>query len=120
MRRPRERLEPKDVRRHGRRRAAARRVGDDQAIPAFGPPQQVTELGHRLVLWLLVGPPPERCRGEWEAMHLCHDKTCLHPAHLFWGSRRANLAVGCMDDENSLDVAVKERLELLESVSNLS
>ena len=93
-------------RRRGRPSAAGR--ADGKYSTSVG----VNELAHRLVLWLLVGPPPPRCRGEWEAMHACDNKRCIHPGHLFWGTRAANL-VRPTDPANSIAVGWGERLQML-------
>jgi hypothetical protein len=58
----------------------------------------IKESAHRLLLWLMMGPPPKpRCirvnapqSMEWEVMHSCHRKWCLNPLHLFWGTRKQN------------------------------
>ena len=51
------------------------------------------EYGHRLVLYLIFGPPPpSEQAGPWECCHMCCNKSCLNPFHLVWGTRRHNLA----------------------------
>lgn len=95
------------ARRRGRPGAAA--LADGKYSTSVG----VNELAHRLVLWLLVGPPPQRCRGEWEAMHACNNKRCVHPGHLYWGTRAANL-VRPSDEANSWTVCWEERLQGLQ------
>jgi len=47
---------------------------------------------HRLVCWALVGPPPRREWRKHVVMHLCHNKSCLHPHHLHWGTCQQNRA----------------------------
>lgn len=49
----------------------------------------VYESAHRLVLQAMVGPPPP---GLNEAIHLCGNKMCLCPAHLVWGTHKANMS----------------------------
>lgn len=47
---------------------------------------EVKEKAHRLVAWAVRGPPPEGT----EVMHLCHNKSCLCPCHLQWGTHAEN------------------------------
>lgn len=60
-----------------------------------------TELAHRLVLWATKGRWPRRYgngrreRGKTSdkiivAMHICHNKMCLNPNHLCWGTLKEN------------------------------
>jgi hypothetical protein len=47
---------------------------------------------HRLVLYALAGPPPQKKWREYEAVHACLTKGCLNPHHLYWSTRRVNAA----------------------------
>ena len=47
---------------------------------------------HRLICWLMHGPPPSRLWDEYVAGHLCGESTCLCPAHILWLTRADDLA----------------------------
>lgn len=51
------------------------------------------EFCHRLVLYLIFGPPPaSEDNVAWECCHICSNKTCLNPVHLVWGTKGDNYA----------------------------
>ena len=45
---------------------------------------------HRLVLWLVRGPPP--AAPNTFAIHLCDNKRCVRPGHLQWNSQSVNVS----------------------------
>jgi hypothetical protein len=55
---------------------------------------------HRLVGWMELGPPviaspPPALvnkNSELVAMHLCHNRACINPYHIVWGTWAVNLA----------------------------
>ena len=49
---------------------------------------RVTYGAHALVLWAYVGPPPDAKR--YVCMHVCDNKRCINPKHLYWGTRSMN------------------------------
>lgn len=46
----------------------------------------IWEYAHRLVLWACRGPPPIPDLDP-VCMHVCHNKRCLSPWHIYWGGR---------------------------------
>ena len=46
---------------------------------------------HRLVCWLVHGPPAERGCTEVNALHSCGHEWCVNPAHLEWGTQASNV-----------------------------
>lgn len=59
-----------------------------------GPPRSNVKLEycHRLVLYLIFGPPPpsEQEDIDWQCCHICSNMTCLNPFHLVWGTKQDN------------------------------
>ena len=53
-----------------------------------GGSRNVYEYSHRLLLWLMVGPP--HAHDEWLVMHKCDHANCLQPDHLYYGSHMMN------------------------------
>ena len=53
-----------------------------------GNKRQILYSAHRLVCSLKKGQPAD---PTWVAQHSCHRKTCVNPAHLFWGPQADNL-----------------------------
>jgi hypothetical protein len=47
----------------------------------------VREGVHRLLLWMLIGPPQH---ANQVCIHLCDNKKCVNPMHLVWASRAQN------------------------------
>jgi len=45
---------------------------------------------HRLVCWLVHGPPAERGGTAENALHKCSNSRCINPAHLEWGTQQKN------------------------------
>jgi HNH endonuclease len=43
---------------------------------------------HRIACWSEHGPPSE---DKPNALHLCDNKRCVRPDHLYWGSDRDNM-----------------------------
>jgi hypothetical protein len=72
--------------------------------------EPVKEWAHRMVCWCSWGPPPAMSgpagrastRGAMEVVHLCHNKRCLNPLHLAWGTPRENSLGGARDAYNSV------------------
>lgn len=54
-------------------------------------PCDVTEYVHRVVLFLVHGPPPAGMLDA-QACHACGNRSCLNPYHLYWGSDKDNKA----------------------------
>ena len=69
------------------------------------------EYVHRIVAWMVFGPPPEQVMlggkpfRRIECFHVCNYKRCANPLHLAWGTSRHNQlanpeayeeALGCM------------------------
>ena len=51
-----------------------------------------SEYAHRLLLWVLVGPPPPGPDGKpLECIHCCDQKCCLNPLHLVWATHQQNM-----------------------------
>ncbi len=46
---------------------------------------------HRLVCWLVHGPPAERGGTEECALHTWGNSCCVNPAHLEWGTQKKNV-----------------------------
>lgn len=62
--------------------------GQDGTRTDAGPGTSIWESAHRLVLWACRGPPPWPDRDS-VCMHVCHNRKCLSPWHLYWGRRNA-------------------------------
>lgn len=60
-----------------------------------------TTLAHRIVLIRTAGDPPE---PGMEACHLpgiCHNRSCVNPAHLYWGTKDDNQQDRVLDGTDS-------------------
>jgi hypothetical protein len=62
-----------------------------------GKSRSVYEYSHRLLVWLMLGPPNQLHVGldragqlPWIAMHSCDRPNCLQPDHVFWGTSAMN------------------------------
>jgi len=50
--------------------------------------KQINLYIHRVGCWLVHGPPPHQ--GVANALHTCHVRNCINPAHLTWGTKAEN------------------------------
>jgi hypothetical protein len=53
----------------------------------------VRDYAHRLSKALADGMPDDMSI-KWECMHLCHNKRCVNPWHLEWGTSKENKGLG--------------------------
>ena len=51
----------------------------------------VLESAHRLSLWVAKGLPRDNGSKQYECIHMCHNKKCINPFHLQWGTKSQNM-----------------------------
>ena len=70
------------------------------------PHKRVGMDAHRLVCWLVHGPPDEAgtgADGVTVALHSCNNKRCVKPAHLAWGTASKNVEAGSDEKKRKQD-----------------
>ena len=72
---------------------------------------------HRLVLYLVVGPPPP---GADIAMHICNNPACANWLHLMWGSASENLRHWRELEEAGHDEAARAQVKTQWSLQHIS
>lgn len=60
-----------------------------------------TTLAHRIVLIRTQGEPPEPGMEACHRPKVCHNRSCVNPGHLYWGTKEANQQDRFLDETDS-------------------
>ena len=94
---------------HGGRARGVRKTGRESHVPSNEPltpdnrGHSVSVYAHEFILWCVHGKPKQKVtgpRGESDGccMHICNNKECLNPWHLWHGTRSHNMRAACDDN----------------------